>query len=147
MAQTSATATFTASVNIVQPIALQTTTNMNFADVDAQHGGQVTLNTDNSRTASGGAILKDSQSATAANLQVSGQNGYAYSVQIPEQNIKLSNGATEITLKDFKTEVEANTLNQDSQTIKVGATLELEPGLDPGIYSTTTPIAVVVSYN
>tara|TARA_R100000655_G_scaffold60688_1_gene99048 strand:- start:889 stop:1395 length:507 start_codon:yes stop_codon:yes gene_type:complete len=147
VAQNSATATFTASVTIVEPITLQTTRNMNFADVDAQYGGQVTLNTDDSRTANGGAILKNSTSATAANLKVSGQNGYAYSVQIPEQNIKLSNGSTEIILKDFKTDIDTQTLDKDTQTIKVGATLELQPGLDPGIYSSSTPIAVVVSYN
>ena len=147
VAQNSATATFSASVTIVKTITLQTTSNMNFADVDAQYGGQVILNPDNSRTANGGAILKNSANATAANLQVSGQNGYTYSVQIPEQNIKLTNGTTEIILKDFKTEIDSKTLDKDKQLIKVGATLELKPGLDPGSYSSSTPIAVVVSYN
>ena len=75
---------------------------MNFADVDAQYGGQVILNPDNSRTANGGAILKNSANATAANLQVSGQNGYTYSVQIPEQNIKLTNEIEEKRIKLLK---------------------------------------------
>ncbi|WP_298526034.1 DUF4402 domain-containing protein [uncultured Christiangramia sp.] len=147
VAQNSATATFTASVNIIEPITLTTTRNMHFADIDAQNGGQVILNTDDSRTATGGAILKKSGNATAANLQVKGQKGYSYSVQIPVQNVRITNGSSEIILKDFKTEIDSNTLNQDSQIIKVGATLDMQPGLDPGYYSTSTPIAVVVSYN
>ena len=41
--QTSATANFTASATIIQPITITTTSDMNFANIDAKNGGQIIL--------------------------------------------------------------------------------------------------------
>lgn len=56
-AQASATANFTASATIIQPITLTTTSNMNFASIDAKIGGQIILTPDKACTSSGGVVL------------------------------------------------------------------------------------------
>lgn len=52
-AQASATASFTASATIIQPIGITTTANMNFAHIDAQEGGAVILTPQNTRFTTG----------------------------------------------------------------------------------------------
>ncbi|HSM63398.1 MAG TPA: hypothetical protein VK833_05620, partial [Gillisia sp.] len=52
MAQSSATANFTASATIIQPITITTTADMNFANIDASSGGRIILTTENTRISS-----------------------------------------------------------------------------------------------
>ena len=120
---------------------------MNFADVDAQHGGIVVLNTDNTRSASGGAILKGSGAVSAATFEVKGQSGYSYSIDIPTEEYRMTNGTQEIIIKELTSDSTTNSLNDDVQIIRMGATIELQPNQEPGLYTTSTPIAVTVSYN
>jgi hypothetical protein len=147
LAQTSATATFIASVNIIEPIQIETTSHMNFADVDAQAGGKVVLNPDNSRSAMGGAILKNNSTASAATFIVKGQAGQAFSIIIPTSEYKMYNGNKEIILKNFQSQIETGDSKEGVQIIRLGATLELEPNQEPGMYVSSAPLAVTVSYN
>lgn len=146
-AQNSASASFTVSVNIVEPIQIQRTSDMNFADVDAKNGGSVTLNPDNTRFASGGAILKGSGAVSAATFEVKGQKGYTFSIDIPTQEVLMTNGNQEIIIKEITSDQKSHMLNEDSQIIRMGATIKLQPNQEPGLYTTSTPIAVTVSYN
>lgn len=57
--QASATANFTASATIIQPIGITTTNNMQFANIDAQNGGAVILTPENTRITTGELILAD----------------------------------------------------------------------------------------
>lgn len=145
--QNSASANFTAIVNIVEPISIQTTANMNFASIDARNGGTVILNPDHSRVTTGDVQLDNSNNVSAATFEVKGQNGYSYNINIPQGSFSMTNGSEEIILRDLHATTRSNTLNSDRQIISIGASLDIEPNQEPGVYITPTPIEIMVSYN
>ncbi|WP_300438182.1 DUF4402 domain-containing protein [Christiangramia sp.] len=145
--QHSASASFTASVNIIEPISLKTTSNMNFASIDAGMGGSVILNPDHTRSINGNVSLANATNVSAAEFEVKGQNGYSYNINVPRGSFSMRNGSDRIIIKDFTASSLSSTLNTDSQIISVGATLEIDPGQKPGIYTSSSPIEIMVSYN
>ena len=147
MGQNSATASFTASVTIIEPIEIKNTANMNFARIDAREGGSVTLHPDNTRSVTGDVKLEGSGNVSAAVFEVKGQNGYTYDISIPEGKYIMVNGSKKIVLKDFKLSSDSKSLNKDSQIIKIGATIDIEGNQKPGRYITPAPLEVTVSYN
>ena len=147
ISQHSASASFTASVNIIEPISLKNTSNMNFASVDARNGGTVTLNPDHTRTTTGDVYLDSDANVSAAIFEVRGQNGYSYNIHVPSGSFSMTNGSSEITLKDININSDDSSITNDVQTLSLGATLEIEPGQKPGIYTTPAPIEITVSYN
>lgn len=147
MSQHSASASFTASVNIIEPISIKNTSNMNFASVDARNGGTVTLNPDHTRTTTGDVYLDNAANVSAAMFEVKGQNGYSYSIHVPKGSFAMTNGLSEITIKDFNINSYKSSMTKEAQSISLGATLEIEPDQKPGIYTTSSPIEITVSYN
>ncbi|GGG42051.1 DUF4402 domain-containing protein [Christiangramia forsetii] len=145
--QNSASASFTASVNIIEPISIETTSNMNFASIDARNGGSVILNPDHTRITTGDVRLENAASVSAAVFEVRGQNGHSYNISVPTGEFKMTNGTNEIVIKDFLTDFKAGSKNSDTQTISLGATLQIEPEQMPGHYTTSSPIEITVSYN
>ena len=145
--QSSASATFTASVTIIKPIEIRTTSNMNFSHVETIKGGSVTLNPDNSRSTVGFVELKNGDLASAATFEVKGQNGYSYDISIPQGEYVMSNGHKEIVLRNFKATTESSTVSKEYQIIRIGATLDIPENQTPGKYFTPTPLEVTVSYN
>jgi len=145
--QNSATASFTASVKIIQPIEIQITSEMNFASVNARQGGSVILNPDNTRTAIGDVRLDAATNVSAAIIEVKGQNGYSYTINLPNKEFSMVNGSSQIILKDFKANYESGSISLDNQTIRLGATLQINPEQKPGVYVTPSPIEVTISYN
>ncbi|MDT0676955.1 DUF4402 domain-containing protein [Autumnicola musiva] len=146
-AQTSATANFTASVTIVEPIAISTTSNMNFASIDAKSGGEVTITPGDARLTSGGVELKDATGASAASFEVKGQKGFTYSISLPENEQILTNGSESIIIKNFVSDFTSGSLADGSHVIKVGATLDIAPNQIPGIYRSSGAMPVTVNYN
>lgn len=142
-----ATASFTASVTIIEPIEITTTSNMNFASIDAKNGGAVILNPDNTRSTIGTVELADGAGVSAATFQVKGQRGYTYNISLPEGPHLLTNGTENIVLKDFTQSVGSADLADGSQVIRVGATLEVKGKQTPGLYTSPAPIQVTVNYN
>lgn len=146
--QTSASASFSASVTIVEPIGITTTSDMNFARVEAGEGGLVILAPDDSRIAQGGIQLAEGETGTAASFEVIGTEGFAYDLSLPKGSFFLSNGTEEIVIKDFKSDIEGSgNLSGGSQVVKVGATLEVNPNQTPGNYSNSNGFTVTVNYN
>jgi hypothetical protein len=143
-----ATANFTASVTIIQPIGITTTSNMNFANVDARNGGLITLSPNNTRNSYGDVKLADDGSISAASFEVTGEQGYTYTVTVPSDDYVLSNGSESIIINDFTTDFKSdNALAAGSQTINVGATLEVNPNQTPGNYVSQGGLDVTVNYN
>ena len=120
---------------------------MNFSHVETIKGGSVTLNPDNSRSTVGSVELKNGHLASAATFEVKGQNGYSYDINIPQGEYVMSNGHKEIVLRNFKATTESGTLSEESQIIRIGATLDIPENQTPGKYFTPTPLEVTVSYN
>lgn len=146
--QTSASASFTASVTIVEPIGITTTSDMNFARVEAGEGGQVILAPDDSRITQGGVQLADGETGTAASFEVIGTEGFAYDLSLPQGAFLLSNGSEEIVIKDFKSNIQGKgNFSGGPNIVKVGATLVMNPSQTPGRYSSSNGFTVTVNYN
>lgn len=146
--QTSATASFTASATIIQPIGITTTSNMNFAHVDARSGGEVTLTPDNIRITTGGVDLADDAAVSAATFEVTGEEGFAFSINLPENDYVLTNGTEDMIIRDFTSSLaEGGNFVGGSKVIRVGATLDVHPNQAPGIYNSKSSMKVTVNYN
>jgi len=143
-----ATATFTASVTIIQPIGIINTANMNFANVDAKSGGTVILDPDNTRSSQGGVELTDGNTVSAATFEVTGQAGYTYSITLPNSDHVLTNGTEDIIIKDFTSSLKnEGSLADGSQTLRVGASLDINPNQTPGNYTSPGGFNITVNYN
>ncbi|MBO2545205.1 DUF4402 domain-containing protein [Salegentibacter sp. BDJ18] len=145
--QVSATANFTASATIIQPIGITTTTNMQFANIDAQNGGAVILTPDNTRITTGELVLADGGNVSAATFQVTGQSGFAFGISLPKGTHRLTSGVESMLLQDFTTNFDGSSLNGDGKTIRIGASLIVNPNQQPGDYKTTDDLQVTVNYN
>ena len=146
--QTSASANFTASATIIQPIGITTTSNMNFAGIDARSGGAVTLTPENTRTISGGVALADGATVSAAAFEITGEAGFAFNINLPEGEYVLSNGSENMIIGEFTSSLAAGgNLDAGSKTIRVGATLKVSPNQRPGVYDSTSPMTITVAYN
>ena len=100
-AQTSATASFTASATIIQPIGITTTSNLNFGNIDAQQGGAVILIPENIRYTTGGVELAEEENLSPATFIVTGQPNLAYNVILPPNRYTLTNGKEEMILENL----------------------------------------------
>lgn len=145
--QASASANFTASVTIIEPIGISTTSNMNFARIDAKSGGMVTLNPDNTRVTSGGVVAEPGGEISAATFLVTGQSGFAFSVALPRGQHELTNGNHKIILRDFTSHFEGEALAGEGKILRVGASLEIAPNQEPGEYFSAGDLQVTVNYN
>lgn len=145
--QNTASASFNASVNIIKPIEIQTTSDMNFADIEVNGPGSVILNPDNSRITSGEVKLAGGTNVSAAELRIKGENNFSYDVTMPSGEFYMVNGQGKITLKDFTLSKSNSSIQGNTAVIKIGATIEVDDKPGYGTYVTPTPIEVIVSYN
>jgi hypothetical protein len=149
-AQESATATATAT--IVTPISITKTVDMNFGNVAVQSttAGTVVLSPAGVRTATGGVTLPSTVgTVTAATFTVNGQGVYTYTITLPGTDVTLSDGASHtMTVNTFTSNPSATgTLTAGTQTLKVGATLNVGAAQAAGVYVSGTPFTVTVNYN
>jgi len=143
-----ATAIFTASVTIIQPIGITNTANMNFANLDAKSGGVVILGPDNTRKSEGNVELADGSTVSAATFEVTGQADYTYSITLPDSDHVLTNGIDDILIRDFTSSLkDQGSLADGSQTLSVGASLDINPNQTPGNYTSPGGFNITVNYN
>ncbi|WP_207388430.1 DUF4402 domain-containing protein [Gramella sp. KN1008] len=135
-----------ATVTIIEPVQIENTSNMNFASIDARKGGTVTLHPDNTRSSSGDVLLDEASGVSAASFRIKGQSGYSYNIIVPQNEILMSNGKSSLTLKDFTVDYQG-LFNDNTETVRLGASLDVGAGQQPGNYRSIAPIEVTVSYN
>ena len=152
-ANAQASATANASAYVVTPISITKTTDMNFGNlaVSASTGGTVVLSTAGARTATGGVTLPSTTgTVTAATFTVAGEGSYTYNITLPSSAVTLSDGSghtmTATTFTSDPTAL-AGALTAGTQTLYVGATLNVAAGQAAGSYTTATPFTVTVNYN
>ena len=145
--QASATANFTASATIIQPIGITTTNNMQFANIDARNGGAVILTPENTRITNGDIELAEGGTVSAATFEVTGQTGFAFGISLPQGSHRLSSGSESMVLQDFTTNYDGSSIAGNGKTIKVGASLIVNPNQQPGDYKTNGDLQVTVNYN
>lgn len=140
-----------ASVNIVTPITISKSNDLNFGNVAVStSSGIVELLPDGTRISSGGVILPTlSGTVSAASFDVSGEGSYTYSISLPTDDFLLfhSNSTDFIIVNGFKSYPESTgQLSSGNQTITVGATLNVEAAQEVGLYQ-GTGFEVTVNYN
>lgn len=146
-----ATASATASATVITPIAIAKTVDMNFGNVAVQAGtgGTVVLTPAGVRTVTGGVTLPSvTGTVTAASFTVTGSGTSTYSITLPGAATTLSSGINTMTCNTFtSTPTPTGALTGGTQTLTVGATLNVAAAQAPGTYLSGTPFDVTVNYN
>jgi hypothetical protein len=147
----------TIGATIVAPIAIAKTADMNFGIVGVAGAGTVVLSTEGGRTPNGGAQLYSSQTGTvsAAEFHVTGTGNLAYTIAYDDSAIIVSDGGSGSTHNmsvDTWTcdpgKGDHGVLSSGSEYVRIGATLNINSGQLPGVYTSETGEFVVsVSYN
>ena len=148
-AQSSATATATAT--IVTPITITKTSDMNFGNVavQASTGGTVVMTAAGVRTPTSGVTLPGAAgTVSAASFTVNGQSGYTYAITLPA-SVTLTDAASHsMNVSNFtSTPTATGTLTGGTETLNVGATLNVVAAQAAGVYTSATPFTVTVNYN
>jgi len=153
--QTGVKATATASSTIITPIKITKTVDMNFGNVAVNAtDGTVILTTAGGRSATGGVTVSSAIGGTiaAASFTVEGLGSSTYSITLPTTHtIKntTGSGAETMVVSTFLSDPgTSGTLSSEgSQTLNVGATLNVTGGQVPGVYVSEAPFEVKVNYN
>ena len=149
-----ATATASASANIITPISIAKTVDMNFGNVavSATIAGTAILAPGGTRTTGGaGGVTLPATTGTvsAASFTVSGQASYTYAITLPSTTVTLSSGTNTMGINTFTSSPSATGLlsSGGTQTLTVGATLDVSAGQASGSYTNATAVPVTVNYN
>ena len=144
------TGTATGSATIITPIAIANAGNMNFGSIAVSaNPGTVVLSTAAVRTASGGVTLPAvTGSVTTAKFTVTGLGSSTYSISLPASYI-ISDGASHnMTVNNFVSDPSGTgALTGGTQTINVGATLNVLGSQTAGTYTNASGFNVTVNYN
>ncbi len=146
------TASATATATIVTPISIVKDVDMDFGNVAVQSttAGTVVLSPAGNRTATGGVTLPTAAgTVTAASFTVSGTASYTYTITLPSTPLTITSGANTMTVTTFTSDpTPTGTLAVGgTQTLNVGATLNVSAAQPAGTYVSATPFDVTVNYN
>lgn len=149
-----ATATASASATIITPITIVKDVDMNFGNVavSATIAGTVVLSPASGRTTGGaGGVTLPATTGTvaAASFTVSGQGSYTYAITLPTSTTITDAGSHTMTVNGFTSTPSATGLLSagGSQTLTVGATLNVSANQAAGTYTNATGVPVTVNYN
>ena len=145
-----ASATSSASATIVGPIGIANTIAMNFGNVAVSTvAGTVVLTPAGGRSVTGGCTLPATTgTVSAASFNVTGADGYTYDITLPTADVTITDGTNNMIVNTFTSNPSgAGTLTGGSETLTVGATLNVTGSQPAGTYTTTTPFTVTVNYN
>jgi hypothetical protein len=145
------TATASTSATIITPIAITKDVDMNFGNIAVSPtlGGTVVLPTTGARTLTGGVTLPVvTGTVTPASFTVTGEGNSTYSITLPSSAITLSSGSATMTVENFvSTPSNTGALNNGTQVVKVGATLNVGAAQAAGTYTNASGLFVTVNYN
>ena len=145
------TASATASATIFEPIAISKTVDMNFGNLAVNATpGTIVLTPESGRTATGGVTFLPANTGTitAASFTVTGLADATYSITLPATPTIISKAGNDMTVDTWtSTPTPTGTLTGGSETLNVGATLNVPASSPAGIYTSATPFNVTVNYN
>lgn len=145
----SSSATATATAVIVSPITLTRVADMSFGNIIADvDGGTVLLVPAGTRTLTGLTSPSLPGTVTAASFNVTGLANATYAITLPATH-DISNGVQSMTVNAFtSTPTPTGTLDAaGTQTINVGATLNVGANQASGTYTNAAGFTVTVNYN
>lgn len=134
---------------ICAEIAIQNTQPLAFGSFVAGLGGTVAVDTNDMRSSSGDVMLIPSSSGQAAKFTVTGDPNATYTIELPANDfVKLTGPGADMLINDF-TSTPSGAGGQlsagGSQTLSVGAALQVGSGQTAGQYSGS--FMVIVNYN
>jgi hypothetical protein len=145
------TATADGKATIVTPITITKAVDMNFGNVAVSAtAGTVILSPGGVRTLTGGVTLPTvAGTVTAASFNITGEASYTYTIQLPSTDLTITSGSNNMSVNAFTSDpTPTGTLGSNgTQTLNVGATLNVLAHQPAGIYSSVTPFSVTVNYN
>lgn len=147
-----AAATATATATIIAPIAITNALDMNFGNltVQAEASGTVVIAPAGTRTRTAGVNLpRTTGTFTAASFIIEGASEYAYIITIPSTGYILTNATTleTMTVSAFTSSPSSTGILDGSETLNIGATLNVAAEQAPGVYTNATGFDVTVNYN
>jgi hypothetical protein len=146
-------ATATATATIVSPITIVRVTDMNFGNVvTSAVAGTVVLTPAAVRSTTGGASILAAQpgTVTAATFTVGGTAAFTYAITLPGSvTIDDAGPGVAMTVNTFtSTPTPTGTIGAGgTQTLQVGATLNVGASQVGGVYTSAVPFTVTVNYN
>jgi hypothetical protein len=145
-----ASATATASANVVQPLEIVKTADLAFGNLaSGTAAGTVTIATDGSRTATGGVSLIAAGSVqNAAAFDINGFADASFDIELPASIvIETEDGTASMTVDGFVSSLGADSVldANGEANLEVGATLNVDAQQAAGLYSGT--FDVIVAYN
>jgi hypothetical protein len=144
-------ATSSASATIVTPITISKAADLSFGNVAVSStAGTVILVPAGTRSSTGGVTLPAiTGTVTAGSFTVTGAPNYTYSITVPSTATTITSGANNMTVNTFTSNPTPTGLLNGSgtQTLKVGATLNVNASQPAGSYISGTPFTVTVNYN
>lgn len=149
--QATASATATVTANIITPLTIAKTVDMNFGNIAVgANSGTVTMTPNGNRSAGGGVTLPAAAgSPAAATFKVDGLGSSTYAITLPT-SVTLTNGSNTMVANGFtSTPSSTGTLTGGTQNITVGATLNVGAAQVAGSYVTAAGqlLTVTVCYN
>lgn len=143
-----ATAASSAAARIITPIALTNSTGLNFGNIAASDVlGTVTIAPAGGRTSTGGVTPSAIGAFTNAIFGASGEFNATYAITLPASTTVSDGGSNSMTINGFTSDPSGTgTLSGiGSQTINVGATLNVNASQASGNYTGT--YNVTIAYN
>lgn len=145
-----ASATGTASANIVQPLEMAKIADLAFGNIAAgTAAGVVTIATDGSRTATGGVTLNAAGSVqNAASFDINGLADANFDVNLPASiTFETEDGTEQMNVENFVSSLgDESVLDANGEaSLSVGANLNVDAQQAAGLYSGT--FDVIVAYN
>lgn len=151
-AQQEASASAQTSAYIVTPIAITKNVDLVFGNiVPTAASGTVVISTEGERSFTGGALsfANSSGEPKAAEFTVAGEIDATYSIALTHASFVVKNANdVEMTVNNIiTTPTTTGNLNDGTQLIKVGATLNVNANQAPGLYTSTDALEITVAYN
>jgi hypothetical protein len=150
---TFAQATATVTATIIAPIAISNALDINFGNVAVQAGvaGTMVIAPAGTRTRTAGVTLPSTTCTfTAASFTIGGASGYTYVITRPSTGYIVTKASTleTMTVSTFTSSPSSiGILKGVSETLNIGATLNVAAGQVPGVYTNATGFDVTVNYN
>ena len=144
-----ASATATASANIIQPLEIVKTADLAFGNIaSGTSEGTVVIATDGARTSTGGVTLIEAGNVSnAASFDVNGLADASFTIEVPASIvIETAGGADQMTVDNFVSSLGADSVldANGEATLQVGATLNVSAQQAAGLYSGS--FDVIVAY-
>lgn len=140
-----ASSLFFSTTALALNLNISTLDNLSFGKLAAGTGGTVTINTNGSRSSSGGVGLLTSGAGTAARFLVTGDPGFVFNISLPGNGeVALSSGGQSMPVTNFTMNPTSPSSLDGSgnQTLVIGGTLNVDSGKQAGDYSGTFNIIV-----